>query len=104
MRATAVSDLDVRYRGCGMDHLGAPVWRILAACAVLGFDGHQLGDLAVGGGLSVRGRWARGDAGCNVLLQCTALISELSDFLEEDAYFAREGFAEVVQVSVRCDG
>ena len=88
-----------------MDHLGAPVWRVLAACAVLGFDGHQLGDLAVEGRrLFVSGRWARGDEERNVLLQCTALISELSDFLEEDAYFAREGFAEVVQVSVRCDG
>ena len=28
------------------NHLGTPVWGVLAACAVLGFDGHQLGDLA----------------------------------------------------------
>ena len=34
----------------GVDHLGAPVWGVLAACAVLGFDGHQLCDLAAGGG------------------------------------------------------
>jgi hypothetical protein len=28
------------------NHLGTPVWGVLAACAVLGFDCHQLGDLA----------------------------------------------------------
>jgi len=28
------------------NHLGTPVWGVLAACAVLGFYGHQLGDLA----------------------------------------------------------
>jgi len=40
----------------------------------------------------------RGDAGRNVLLQCAALISKLSDLLKEDAYFTRECFAEIVQV------
>ena len=38
-----------------------------------------------------------------VLLQCPTLIPELSDFLEKDADFARECFAEVVQVSVGGD-
>jgi hypothetical protein len=46
----------------------------------------------------------RGDGKAYVLLQCPALISELSDFLEKDADFARKCFAEVVQVSVRRDG
>jgi len=78
-----------RRRARGRGHelfrevLGAPVWRILAACAVLGLYGHQLGDL---------------------VLQCPALISEFPDLLEEDAYFACEGFAEVVQVFGRGTG
>ena len=38
-----------------MNHIGAPVWRVLATCAVLGLDGHQLGDLTVE---DVRGRCA----------------------------------------------
>ena len=38
-----------------MNHIGAPVWRVLAACAVLGLDCHQLGDLTVE---DVRGRCA----------------------------------------------
>ena len=82
------------------DHLGAPVWRVLAACAVLGLDCHQFRDLA-GGRASEGWRWAGRWGGPYVLLQCAALVSELSDFLEKDADFARECFAEVVQVSVR---
>lgn len=82
------------------DHLGAPVWRVLAACAVLGLDCHQFRDLA-GGRASEGWRWAGRWGGPYVLLQCAALVSELSDFLEKDADFARKCFAEVVQVSVR---
>ena len=39
-----------------MNHLGAPVWRVLAACAVLGLYCHQLGDLAVVGAVLEGGR------------------------------------------------
>ena len=38
------------------NHLGTPVWGVLAACAVLGFDGHQLGDLAGDDGFGRKGR------------------------------------------------
>ena len=38
------------------NHLGTPVWGVLAACAVLGFDGHQLGDLAGDDGFERKGR------------------------------------------------
>jgi hypothetical protein len=37
----------------GSNHLGTPVWGVLAASAVLGFDRHQFGDLAGDGGFGV---------------------------------------------------
>lgn len=40
----------------------------------------------------------------NVLLQCTSLISKLSDLLEQDTNFARECFAKVVQIPGRSHG
>jgi hypothetical protein len=40
-----------------VDHLGTPVWGVLSASAVLGFDRHQLCDLAAGdyGGVWLEG-------------------------------------------------
>ena len=38
--------MDDQISRVGGNHLGTPIGRVLAACAMLGFDGHQLGDLA----------------------------------------------------------
>jgi hypothetical protein len=66
----------------GSNHLGTPVWGVLAACAVLGFDGHQLGDLAgvgrrerSGFRLDVSFLVVGGFVDLDSLLQCTPLIS-----------------------------
>ena len=40
-------------------------------------------------------------AGGDVLLERSALISELADFGEQDTHLARQGLAEVVYVSGR---
>ena len=62
------------------NHLGTPVWGVLAACAVLGFDGHQLGDLAGDDGFGRKGRdlirvCSGRRVALDLLLQCTSLIS-----------------------------
>lgn len=101
------SVIGLRWAGGGTKktHLGHPFWIKLAPRAELGLDGHEFRYLAVEGieggrdmlGLS-GGTSTDGDSGWNILLELAALVSQLADLCEEDADFAGEGFAEVIQV------